>query len=503
MSRIQLLWFGKPPSETQTELVRQHGLTLVVQQAGQVPDFRFACAALFWATDGHFSPAAVCLRDHLRAALDDGAYVAVVISPSTNPERMQTVLQQFKSVDPNGTLETQYRPLTEPVDLHTLLHQVLLHAPGAARNVGLEFTGDVELDEPSRFLLQRAFHDCISVELKSITPGFSKAETFIVRATLKDSFAGPEPRPFFAKMGDTAKLQVEMRAFQRFAEHHVPWYLRPNFVPGRIAYGVEQGILVGSFVPDSLSLGEAVRLDGGEKLISSLFTETLAGLRQQQQVTAIASQQYSVVSALKEFCKRDRAPAGRCQAAARMFGGAAVDADALWWRLIDLPERPWRSSAIHGDLHVENVRVRKSDAILIDFAHARVGPAAADLAQLEVSLAFDTMEGDPQAEYWRSIVDGLYSADGIRASLKRGAAAQGQPWIHRAVAQVRSFASASVTDPDEYMRVLAVYLLRQACYPASQKMTAHDEYRRTFAHWLACRLTANLEVASPVQALAA
>ncbi len=503
MSRIQLLWFGKPPGEAQTELVKQHGLTLVVQQAGQLPDFRFACTALFWATDGHFSQAAVCLRDHLRAALDDGAYVAVVISPSADPERMQNVLQRFKSVDPAGTLKAQYRLLTEPVDFHKLLHQVLLHAPGAARNVGLEFTGDVQLDEQRRFLLQRAFHDCISVELKSITPGFSKAETFIVRATLMNSFAGPEPRPFFAKLGDTGKLQVEMQAFQRFAEHHVPWYLRPNFVADRIVYGVEHGILVGSFVPDSVSLAEAVRLDGGEKLIRSLFAETLAGLRQQMQVTAIASQKHSVASALKDFCKREKAPAGRWNAAANLFGGEAVDADALWWRLIDLPERPWRSSAIHGDLHAENVRVRKDDAILIDFAHARSGPAAADLAQLEVSLAFDTMEGDHQSDDWRLLVDGIYSADGVRASFKPGAVAHGPSWIHRAVAEVRSFASASVTDPDEYMRVLAVYLLRQACYPASQKMPTHDEYRRTFAHWLACRLISHLEEASAAQVMAA
>ena len=260
---------------------------------------------------------------------------------------------------------------------------------------------------------------------------------------------------------------------------------------------------MGSFVPNSCSLAEAVRKGGGALHIRSLFAETLAGLRQQFQITAVASQERSVVSALKDFCKLERAPPTRWRTSEQLFGGDVVDPRALWWGLVDLPKREWRMSAIHGDLHGENVRIRKDDAILIDFAHASTGPASADLAQLEVSLAFDTVEGDEQGEAWRAVVTGLYSAEAIQASLQQQAVSVGGTWIHEVVAETRRLACASVTGADEYMRVLAVYLLRQGCLPANKKLTAHDEYRRTFAYWLACRLMEHLHTAASVQAVPA
>ena len=90
------------------------------------------------------------------------------------------------------------------------------------------------------------FHDCRSIRLEPIAPGYSGADTFIVKATLIDSNAGPEPVPYFAKLGRSDKMQAEWQAFRTYAEHHVQWYLRPNFVPERTTYGVNRGILVGT-----------------------------------------------------------------------------------------------------------------------------------------------------------------------------------------------------------------------------------------------------------------
>lgn len=493
MQRPQLYWFGKRPDEQQATLVREHGLELRVHSSGQTPDFRHACAAVFWATEGHFPAAAVCLRDYVKSALDDGVYVSAVVSAAEDDERLNNVLKLFQEVDPSDARKSHYRVLSAPVDLHQLLHQVLVHAPGAARNTSLAIAGDVQVTSKGAFLLQRAFHDCTSVYLNPVAPGYSGADTYIVKATLKDSFAGPEPRPFFAKIGSSAELQEEMQAFRAFAEHHVPWYLRPNFVAERTTYGVEQAILVGTFVQNSCSLAQAIRMPNGARHIKSLFEETLAGLRLQKCTTATASEQRSVVSALRGFCKREKVPPQRWKNAADMFGGEFVDADTLWWSLIDLPKREWRSSAIHGDLHGENVRVRKEDAIVIDFAHACTGPACADLAQLEVSLVFDAADGDEQGDAWCTVVAALYRPDAISASLTPGAPVTGNTWIHSAVAAVRDLVPSSVIDADEYKRVLAVYLLRQASYPASKKFPEDDEYRRTFAYWLASRLIESLQ----------
>ena len=175
----------------------------------------------------------------------------------------------------------------------------------------------------------------------------------------------------------------------------------------------------------------------------------------------------------------------------------------LWWRLLGLPEQDWRKSAIHGDLHGENVRVRKQDAIVIDFAHAGLGPASADLAQLEVWIAFDTSGDEPNRDEWKSVAAALYSPEGIEASLNNPGTVSAETWIHNAVAEVRALAVNSVTCKEEYKRVLAVYLLRQASFLAKAQFRDEDEYRLTFAYWLACRLVDSLEVAASATVAAA
>jgi hypothetical protein len=209
-----------------------------------------------------------------------------------------------------------------------------------------------------------------------------------------------------------------------------------------------------------------------------------------------------VVSALKPFCDPFRVPETRWKQAAHVFGGACIRADDIWYRLIGLPALDWRSSAIHGDLHGENVRVRKEDSILIDFAHAAPGPACADLAHLEVSLAFDGRPGDLQGEAWKQAVSQLYLPDAIVASLARPKARKRDTWMRAAVAEIRALVPAAVADPsspEEYLRVLAVYLLRHASFPANKNDNGDDDYRRTYALWLACRLTEHLQKVASAQ----
>jgi hypothetical protein len=506
MERIRLLWFGKPPDQAQRDLIKEHELHLAVHKEGDTPDFQFARAAVFWATDNYFADAAKCVREFVKAAIDDGVFVAPVVSVAADYQLLHELNKLLDSVDPHGARKAHHQLLTIPVDLHKVLHQFLLHDPGPARKTDLVIEGEVKIEkEEDRFLLQRAFHDCRSIKLEPIAPGYSGADTFIVKATLIDSNAGPEPVPYFAKLGRSDKMQAEWHAFRTFAEHHVEWYLRPNFVTERTTYGVERGILVGTFVQNSCALAEAVRKPGdGARYIRSLFLETLAALRRQKRT--IEPGKESVVSALKPFCDPFKVPETRWKQAAEMFGGACIRADDLWYRLIGLPPLDWLSSAIHGDLHGENVRVRKEDSILIDFAHAAPGPACADLAHLEVSLAFDGRPGDLQGDAWKHAVLELYAPDTIVASLAQPTTMMKGSWTRAAVAEIRALVPAAVanpTSPEEYMRVLAVYLLRHASFPANKKDKVDDEYRRIFAFWLACRVTEHLQAMASAQAVPA
>ena len=230
--------------------------------------------------------------------------------------------------------------------------------------------------------------------------------------------------------------------------------------------------------------------------------DTLSGLRRHASPGASIKQR-TVVDALAPYCKPDKVPVDRWSTAATLFGGAAVKPEVLWWRLLGLPEQDWRKSAIHGDLHGENVRVRKQDAIVIDFAHAGLGPASADLAQLEVWIVFDTSGDAPNGDEWKSVVAALYSPEGIEASLDNPSTVGAATWIHTALAEVRTLAADSVLCKDEYKRVLAVYLLREASFPAKEKFQEEDEYRRTFAYWLACRLVDSLEANASATVMAA
>jgi hypothetical protein len=136
--------------------------------------------------------------------------------------------------------------------------------------------------------------------------------------------------------------------------------------------------------------------------------------------------------------------------------------------------------------------VRKQNVIVIDFAHACIGPASADLANLEVWLSFEPSKHGPFGPEWKKLVDELYSPATVDLSLQNPAAITGLCWIHPCVSEIRRLARAASESTDEYKRVLAVYLLRQASFPANSDHSEEDEFRRTYAYWLSCRLVANL-----------
>lgn len=493
MERTKIFWFGQPPSEEDKRHAEEHDFQLVASATDVRPDFRFGRAAIFWATGAHFGTAAVCLKAQVANALNEGLYVVVVVSGEADDVRLKEVSKVLKDNDPHGALTGRYRVRSMPVSVHKLMNQILRHDPGPAKNLNLNIDPPGQLTASETLLMQRAFHNCTDIRLKPISRGYSGAKTFFVEARLAASNAGPEPEPFFAKLGGSGKLQEELIRFQQFAEHHVPWYLRPNFLPERSIYGVTEAILVGSFVRESLSLAECARAGTGTQPIRSLFEETLAGLRRQSH-TAEEGRPKSVVDALEPFSNLNGVPEERWRAAAIWFGGEPVEPRALWWQMLSLPEQRWRKSGIHGDMHGENVRVRKQDAIVIDFAQACTGPASADLASLEVWLSFEPSNDGLPFDEWKAVVELLYSPKAIDASLGNCAAIAGDSWIRACVAEIRRLAQQAVESNDEYKRVLAVYLLRQASFSANPDCPEDDEFRRAYAYWLSCRLVASLLV---------
>lgn len=489
--RPKIIWFGRPPIEKDYLEAKNRNLKIECYVKGSEPDFSSAREVVFWATPPHFEDAISRLEDYCVAAYDLGLYIFVVVADSdVQRQEVQDILDRHL---PYAISEDEYKIRIGAVENHEAPNRALMHNAGPSPNTNLEIIGDTGLlTEIDKKLLKRAFHDCKSIKLEIITSGLSGALTFSVAAKLSITYAGENPKPFFVKLDRTDKLASELRAYTHYAENHIDWYLRPNFIPNKCLHGATRGILVGSFVQRSSSLFNEVFLGNGPVLIRSLFIETL-GLLREDKDTPQSIRHASVVEPLKQFCDFARIKNQRIENA-RKFGGNIHTPIELWRKLINLPPTIWRNSIIHGDMHGENVRIRNQDAIVIDFAHATNGPSCADLASLEVWLSFKSHpESKISFDKWQSQVEKIYDPENIGFALNRDTP-QGHEidWLNSCINEIRSLAKQSIHNSDEYKRVLAVYLLRHASYKASESFALHDEKRKSYAYWLANRLVISL-----------
>jgi hypothetical protein len=492
LQRPNVLWFGRAPREEhKTEIAgRQMKLHAVTSQHPQV---RYARAAIFWAADTEFDATLDVLERHIVTCIDEGLLVYVVVSDDV--AQVTHVTKAIDDLVPKHASERNVIIRTDAVTPHELANEALLHDPGPVAKEDLAFEGDVSTLTPQRkLLLQRAFSDSSIVKLTPIKAGFSGASTFIVHATVNASPPLPEPMPFFVKLGASGKLLDELTRFRRHAEHYITWNLRPNFLMERSIYGVAEGVLVGTFVEGSKSLAECAQAGGGEKYIAALFDETLAGWRKRADSHKGSN---SVVAALAVYDRHTNIPSLRVEEAQRLFGGEVRPPTTLWRRLISAPRQSWQECVMHGDMHGDNVRVRKDDAIVIDFAQADKGPACADAASLEVWFSFQADGLD--VNQWQSWVENLYRPDVIDSMLEGAAIDQGC-WIHGCLSKIRHIGRKCVLGHDEYKRVLAVFLLRHASFEANPSDAEADELRRCFAYWLANRLVMSFaaEVKNPL-----
>ncbi len=490
-SRPQVVWFGKRPQDADIQEAKNRGLEIHHVASGASPMFRHARAAVFWATPPYLTTAAEQLSFYVNQALDEGLYVHIVVGDEGAHDVMKSVLAEKVATSP---VIDRTRIRIGSAGAHEALESAARHSPGPGANDDLiiSLPEGIALRQDQVFILRRAFSDCKAITLQLLTGGKSGALTFYVDAVLAKSNAGPRPMPYFAKLDRPSHLAKELALYENYADNHIAWHLRPNFQPSRCIYGVDQGVLVGNFVESSRSLWDIARAGQGPRCIRSLFEETLAGWRSQAEQRTL-QHSGSVVSALKDVCDHTRIPK-RCVTGSETFGEVAKPR-ALWLGLLDLPHAPWRSSPMHGDMHGENVRVRKGDAIVIDFAKATNGPMCADLASLEVWLAFQTpvlSSERPDKMAWKDCVDALYHPNTITDTFDSAAGYTAGSWIEECVCEIRRIAKGICQSPDEYMRVLAVYLLRHASFQAEPACQDEDEFRRSFAYWLANRMVKGL-----------
>lgn len=487
--RSQVLWLGASPhSEHRAELANR-GLTVCEVDPGDLEkvtfDYRFVRGLVICAMPPKV-PAAKQVLGGIAIALDHGLQILVLVGDSVAHAFVQGCIDKVVPAGP-ARERVRYRLGAKA---HEVAEVFARHAPGPAIHTALkiEASDGMNLTVAQEFLLRRAFSDCSAIHLTELSGGRS-ALTLSVQATLSNSLAGPHPLPFFAKLDRAALIAAEQACYERYAETHIAWYLRPNLQPARCLIGTDTGILVGSFVPKSESLWALVVHGRAEAAIQSLFTETLAGWRTAH--AAMQTEHGSIAPSLAGVFKPANVRKRYVKSAASL--GFVHDPHEIWEAFLNLPTRCWPKAPIHGDMHAENVRVRGSDAIIIDLAKTMMGPLGADPASLEVWIAFQSPPKGFAIEpvEWLQTVQALFSYPLVLESRPSDAAA-GTNWLRDGVIHTRRVALAS-SAPVDYAITLALYLLRRATFEPDTIDPIGDEYRRTWAWVLGCQLLQTIQ----------
>ena len=237
--------------------------------------------------------------------------------------------------------------------------------------------------------------------------------------------------------------------------------------------------------------------------ITCLFNHTLSGWYRCAQEDRLDSSQLGK-SFARRFPRMRKGMEARIERAQQL--GATKTLDELRALFQKCESLPVLVGAIHGDLHAGNVRVRATDAIVIDFFAHEIGPLVYDAASLEASLLVDGFEDgerfvrsemaeaaiqelDVRIKDWICSIETLYNHVPLRAMLMHPNPKNPSCWFHACVRQIRLFARQVEAGDYQYAAVLAVALLRKAT--KDLKAAEPEASRRAAAYVMAERVLLN------------
>jgi len=312
------------------------------------------------------------------------------------------------------------------------------------------------LDDEARLLIQRAFWDCADINLVKTTEGHSGATVYHAHAELTAGVHGPWPQPYFVKIGKRAKILTEYTKYEQHVDPYIPFHLGPQLEPERCCLGATQGIIVGDFVEESEDLLDCACEGRAAAAIACLFDRTLQGWHRaaRKDGTSIAER---FTQWFPKAIGNDRFECARTLGAQRSL----ADLQTLFQRC---DSKPVFVGPIHGDLHAANVRVRATDAIVIDFfRHGCNLPLLYDAACLEASLLVDGFRQDNRdITEWMSSLRVLYDESLLDGTLPHVSPKNQSCWFHTCVRQIRRYARQWECRNLQYAGALGLALLQKA-----------------------------------------
>lgn len=501
ISRIQVLWCGTTPApEVLAEFVARNLVVKVLPNLDALlpQDLPVSCGIVLDLANRprellrFFESFAPLTTDHgwLHVLLANDT-VGITRIRSLQPDFTKTVFRYSR--EPSNDRKDFVRLI--PKSNHDAAELLARWEPGPGKGT-VQIRGD--FSPKDLIFFERAFSDCREISVKRLTGGRSGI-VYCVHATLLDVQNGSRPLPFFAKTDQLYKIDQERRKYQEFVNSYVSFHLRPDLDEARCLRGARRGMLVGDFVEKSESLRAVAARGHAQSALYSLFENTLSGLR--LQAYPIPATSPRLWDKVRDSFNPDRLIKRFPNRLAQVRGwGGAGDPRGLYTQLERVADMPVLVSPMHGDLHANNVRVRVSDAILIDFNSMRAQmPLSIDPASMEISLAFrcgDEFEAVPAFDVWRSLIDRLYARDNLLRSPPPADMPNEREWLWAAVRQIRQIALSCQICPWEYGTVLAILLLRHSCFgndfPSGHPRVATDEQRRAYAYLLGERIIGQL-----------
>ena len=505
VERTQVLWIGPAPSKAiLTEFERRRLKITVTADSISDADFAVSRGIVFSFDEKQKGISIGRIKSYARQASEHGLLVVVDGKKASTERILQAHIpsslvsdlpEEFKRFSafprPQFSLGRPAHELAELVARHPV-------GPYFSGPSDLEVKGKLPERASDLFLLRRAFGDCRAITVEPLTKGLSGARVLVVYAEFPDGEAAPYPLPYFAKIDTRERILKEYAAYDRFVTRYVPFSQRPNCEPKRCFLALDDGILVGDFVDDSVSLADIVKPSGARSIIHSLFDDALRGWREQ----AFYSNRRIPFAEIRPGILDPNRIKGVTFEVAKKFGAARAP-KTLSAVLDEGTRYTYRYGPVHGDLNTQNIRVRNGEAVLIDFYKSRPGALAADLASLEIAICF-SMEADihwdaaDQEPYedsarfkeWKGHIDRLFSY--IPGEFGMVPPFQEQPcshnWMWSACRQLRLMAHYIEPDEQAYAYLLAAYLLRMTMFPENDTdLLSHTPSAvvRGYAYWCA------------------
>jgi hypothetical protein len=417
---------------------------------------------------------------HAASAINSGALVGTLVTDAS-----QLPAAKLLAKDLSRDVFTQIE-VFNPDALHELARKCSDHDPGREVRKNLQIVGDGDLEQRHRILLRRAFNDFDKIIVSKLSGGRSEAAGVWRVSCYNDE--GWEREPFVVKVGSKQQIKIELLAHTN-ASGFVPFPHYPPVVPDRCVSGLTDSLIVTMFVDRVTRLDDYLRFNAPSLAISAILDGPLRiwrGNRKSGEKMQLAKefQRCGVIP------KIDRA--GDLQTsyeAAKVHKAQLPNPQDLVSRLVSFPPVNISVCWPHGDLHTRNIFVRRNslDVVLIDFAGSRdLGPAARDLAALDVSIGFDVANANGE---WLEdeTLRGLFSHPILPClSASRDGRID-------AIRQLRSHAMGEAIGISEYETALACHLLRFAKFPTPPEALHGTAELKAIAYELAADLVLSIQ----------